>query len=150
MPVFETAMNLGRPSAEVFDFLCHPPNAVVVAPPELNMSLVEGPERLVLGSRVVLQVKAWGVSQRLVNEVTIYQPDALLSAEQREGPFRLWRHTHQLLATTGGTRLIDRIEFEAPGGLLGLLLTAGRIQAELGKAFAFRTQRMEELLGASR
>jgi ligand-binding SRPBCC domain-containing protein len=146
MPLFETATELSRPVADVFEFLCRPANLVTVSPPELNLTLIESPERLQLGSRIVLQVKAWGLSQRLTNEVTVYQPNVLFTDEQREGPFRRWRHTHQLLPVTGGTRMIDRIEFEAPGGLLGLVLSATRVQAELGKAFAIRSQKMAELL----
>ena len=40
----------------------------------------------------------------------------------------------------------DRIEFEAPGGVLGLMLSADRIRADLERVFAYRSERFRELL----
>ena len=49
MPYFESVTLLSHPAARVFDFLSVPANLIEVTPPELNMRLVEAPERLYLG-----------------------------------------------------------------------------------------------------
>ena len=147
MPPFETSTSLSQPIARVFDFLSTSANLVELTPPEFHVHLVEAPERLHLGARVVLQVRRWGFAQRLVSEVTAFEPDHLLVDEQREGPFRTWTHTHILEpAPGGGTRMTDRIEFEPPGGMLGFLLTAETVSGELQDLFAYRERRLKELL----
>jgi ligand-binding SRPBCC domain-containing protein len=148
MPHFETSTSLSLPIARVFDFLSLSANLVELTPPEFNVRLVEAPERLHLGARVVLQARRWGFSQRLVSEVTAFEPDHLLVDEQRDGPFRKWIHTHILEAVPGGTRMTDRIEFEPPDGVLGFLLTPETILSELQDLFAYRERRLKELLEA--
>ena len=146
MPHFEAVTSLSRSVAEVFDFLSLPANLIEMTPPEFHVRLVEAPERLHLGARVVLQARRWGFAQRLVSEVTAFEPNRLLVDEQREGPFSKWIHTHLLEAVPGGTRMTDRIEFEASGCMLGFLLTAETITSELQELFAYRQQRLRELL----
>jgi ligand-binding SRPBCC domain-containing protein len=146
MPLFEWTTTISRSADDVFDFLSRPANLVAVSPPEFHMQLLDGPERLHLGARVVLQGRRWGVSQRIVSEVTAYQPSTTLIDEQREGPFKKWIHTHQLEPIPGGTHMLDRIEYEAPGGLLGMLLSNARIEEELKEIFQFRTQKFKESL----
>jgi ligand-binding SRPBCC domain-containing protein len=146
MPQFEVTTSLRSPIAEVFDFLSRSANLIEVTPPEFNIRLVEGPERLHLGARLVLHVRRWGFTQRLVSEVTAFEPDRLLVDEQREGPVPKWVHTHLLETVPGGTRMTDRIEFEAPGGMLGFLLATESIISELQELFAYRERRFRELL----
>jgi ligand-binding SRPBCC domain-containing protein len=149
MPNFESNTFLSRPIAEVFDFLTLPANLIEVTPPEFNLRLVEAPERLHLGARVIVQARRWGFAQRMVSEVTGFEPNRLLVDEQREGPFPKWRHSHLLQAVPDGTRMTDHIEFEAPGGMLGFLLTPEAVVSELQEMFAYRERRFQELLGGN-
>ena len=64
-----------------------------------------------------------------------------------KGPFRKWDHTHGFAAMDGGTRVTDRIDYEPPGGLLGLVATAGLVKRDLEKIFAYRSQKLEEMMG---
>jgi ligand-binding SRPBCC domain-containing protein len=147
MPVFEAELNYSREVQEVFDFFRQPANLVRVSPPELNMRLAEGPERLELGSRITLLGRRWGVPQRVVSEVTAYELDVVFVDEQREGPFRKWVHTLRFEAIPGGTRVMDRIEYEPPGGMLGMVVTATAIERDLLWVFAFRSGKLKEILG---
>jgi hypothetical protein len=146
MPQFEKTIVLACPVADVFEFLSLPANLVEVTPPEFNMHLVEGPERLVVGARIVLQGRRWGFSQRVVSRISALEPNRLLVDEQVEGLFKKWVHSHRLEEIPGGTRMTDTIEFEPPSGVLGLFLTGDTIQTELEDLFAYRTQRFKELL----
>jgi ligand-binding SRPBCC domain-containing protein len=146
MPLFETVTTLACPVERVWDFLCNPANLVAVSPPELHLRLVEGPERLHLGARLTIAGRRWGIPQRIVSEVTAFEPNVLFRDEQREGPFRKFTHTHRLEPVPEGTRMLDQIEFEPPGGVLGLILSAGHIERELRTVFAVRAQKFKELL----
>ena len=60
MATFERTMRFNRSAAEVFDFLARPANVVRVSPPDLHLRLVEGPERIELGSRITWKGRrAW-------------------------------------------------------------------------------------------
>ncbi len=70
--------------------------------------------------------------------------------EQRQGPFRSWRHVQRFAPSPdGGVRITDAIEYEPPGGVLGRLATAEAIRRELEGAFAYRRERLTELLRAA-
>jgi len=150
MPTFETEHRLPRPVAEVFEFFLRPANLPRLAPPELQLRVEEGPALLVLGSRVTVTGRRRGVPQRIISEVTALEPGARLVVEQRAGPFRRWVHLHRFAAVPGGTRVAERIEFEPPGGLLGLVVTAAVVEAELRWAFEYRAKVLKELLSVTR
>jgi ligand-binding SRPBCC domain-containing protein len=147
MPLFEAVQYFPRPLGEVFDFFLRPANLVRISPPELHLKLVEGPERILLGSRIILAGTRWGVPQRVVSEVTAFEQDVLFRDVQKQGPFRKWVHTHSFEATPEGTRVTDRIEFEPPGGLLGLVVNAAFVERDLKWVYEYRSGKLKELLG---
>jgi len=147
MPVFERTTTIPRPPAEVFEFLCNPANLIEVTPPDLNMRLVEGPKRLALGAQIVLQTRRWGFAQRIVSKIIAFETDRQITDEQIEGPFKKWVHTHLLEESGAGTCMTDRIDFEAPSGLLGLVFTQEAIEGELEEMFQYRTEKFAELFG---
>jgi len=147
MPRFEKTLTFPRPVADVFDFFLQPANLLRVSPPELHLQLVDPPERLQLGSRVTLKGRRWGIPQRITSEVTALEPNVLFVDEQREGPFRKWSHTHRFTSIPEGTQVQDIIDFEAPGGILGLIVSDMFILRDLEKVFAYRAARLRELLG---
>jgi ligand-binding SRPBCC domain-containing protein len=147
MPHFEADFIVPRPLPEVFDFFLDPANLVRVSPPELHMRLVEGPPRLRQGSVIVLHGRRWGVPQRVVSAITALEPNVSFVDAQREGPFGKWVHTHCFETVPDGTRIHDHIEYEPPGGLLGLVVKAGMIERDLRWVFEYRCQKLRELLG---
>jgi ligand-binding SRPBCC domain-containing protein len=147
MPYFETSVTLARPVAEVFDFFRRPANLLRVSPPELNLSLLEGPELIERGARIVLQARRFGIPQKLASEVTAFEPNALFVDELREGPFRKWVQTHRFETVPTGTRVTFRVDYEPPGGALGLFLTAKTIDQDLRAVFAFRAAKLQEIFG---
>lgn len=147
MPIFQSEQTFPLPVEEVFAFFVRPANLLRVSPPELGMRLVEGPEVLGPGARLVAEARRWGIPQRLVSEVVAFEPNVSFTDVQREGPFRKWTHTHRFEAVPGGTRVTDVIEFEPPGGLLGLVATASAIERDLRRVFEYRRQELAKLLG---
>jgi len=147
MPSFLASQTFPRPIADVFDFFVQPANLLRISPPDLHMKLIEAPTRVQLGSRVIFSGRRWGVSQRLVSEVTLFEANALFADEQRDGPFKKWLHWHQFESVSGGTRVIDRIDFDPPGGIMGLMVTAQWIEKDLKDIFEFRSQKLREILG---
>jgi ligand-binding SRPBCC domain-containing protein len=145
MPRFESIVRLSAPLAEVFDFFCQPANLLRVTPPEMHLRMLQAPERLELGSRFIVEIRRFGIPQRIESEITAFEPEVLFADAQISGPFRKWVHTHRFAAQDGSTSVTDEIEYEAPGGLLGLLITSASIERDLQWAFAYRIEQLQHL-----
>jgi ligand-binding SRPBCC domain-containing protein len=147
MPTFETNVDLAATVERVFALFLRPAVYLSLLPPELHLSLVSGPEELQLGATLEVRGRRWGISQRMVTEVTTLERNVLLVEEQRRGPFRRWTYAHHFeKLAEGATRLTDRVEYEPPGGILGLTLTATRIEHDLAWSLKHRQRRMVEVL----
>jgi ligand-binding SRPBCC domain-containing protein len=57
---------------------------------------------------------------------------------------------HRFEAVPSGTRVTDHINYEPPGGVLGLVMTAPMLERELAWIFGYRTEKLKELLGTPR
>ncbi len=133
---------------EVFDFFCRPANLIQLAPPELHLRLLDGPERLHLGAALTFKGRRWGVAHRATSAITRFEAPRLFVEEQRRGPFRRWVHTHRFEPVADGTRIVDEVDYEGPGGMLGLVVTAAALEKDLEWVFGFRADRLRALLGA--
>ncbi len=148
MPRVESSVELPFPVGRLFAFLSRPADRIAVAPPDLNLQLVEAPEVLALGARVTVRVRSYGMSRLLVSEVTAFEADVRIVEEQRDGPFRAWTQTQSFTALDATTtRLADVVEFEPPTGLLGRFLSAASVERDLRAAFAFRDAALLQRLG---
>lgn len=57
---------------------------------------------------------------------------------QIQGPFPYWKHTHLFLPEGEGCRIIDRVEYALPGGVLGDWLGGPYARQRLERMFAHR------------
>lgn len=146
MAQFEASVMLARPVEEVFDFLTQPARVLEILPEDSGVTYTSVPERLVLGSRVEFDLKGFGPVQNVIHEVSAFDAPTWFVERQVKGPLPHWEHTHLLEVVGGRVRVWDRIEFEPPGGLAGLLITEGRIRHSLEKGFAHRHRRLREIL----
>jgi ligand-binding SRPBCC domain-containing protein len=147
MPIFERVMHFPHSEEEMFDFFCRPANLIKLSPPDLHLQLVDGPERIELGSRITFKGRRLGVPQTFVSEIKAFVPNVMFMDVMLKGPFRKWEHTHGFLAADGGTSVADRIDYEPPGGLLGLVATPSLVARDLEKIFTYRVKRLEEIMG---
>jgi ligand-binding SRPBCC domain-containing protein len=150
VPRFETQTDWSVAADRIFAVLLRPANLPLLAPAEVSLRVVTAPEVLTLGARVTVQTRRWGIAIRLTTEVTGLSVDRLLVEEQRQGPFRRWIVTRTLEPLPGGaTRLIEVVDFDPPGGLLGLRATVARVEADLAEMFAYRDRKLADWLGAT-
>jgi len=149
MAEFETRLTLPQTREQVFDFLIRTANLLAMIPPEAGMRAVSVPEILKTGSRLEFQLTQFGQSFKIVHEITEIDPPTKLLEQQVHGLFKLWRHEHLVEEVSAGqVVVIDRIEFEPPGGMLGFLVTKRRILEELESLFAHRHQQMRKMLAS--
>jgi ligand-binding SRPBCC domain-containing protein len=145
---FKTTLHLAFPLPLVFDFFCRPAHRIALASPDLHLRLVEGPERLEMGSLWVVEGRSYGLTRRMISEIIEFVSNHLLTETQREGPFVFWAHTQHFTAEGEGTRLTDTILYQLPSGMLGLILKPDRVESTLQAGFRHRDQLLPGLLAA--
>jgi len=150
MPVFESSVAVACPVDKAWDFLVRPANLRLITPPEVGLHLVEAPEVLELGSKLLFKVQGWGQVQQFLHEITSFEPQKQLSEKMIKGVFGRWVHDHSL-AVNGNDEVVitDKIEFEPPPGLLGFLVTKKRILEYLEDGFDHRREQLTKLLASA-
>ena len=147
MADFEASVTLNCSVEDIFDFLLQPENMKRISPPELDLVFVNAPKMLELGSLFQFKLQSFGLVQEIAHEITaLSRPDSFIE-KQVKGPLKHWVHEHILKVDESGVvTVIDRIEFEPPGGLAGLLVTKSRILDALNDGFEHRHEQLKKLL----
>jgi molybdopterin-guanine dinucleotide biosynthesis protein A len=147
MALWQHKIELDAPPADTFARLIQTRNRIDWSPPDWHLSLVEGPARLAAGCRLRWKTRRRGLSQQMTTEITAFDPPWRIVEEQRQGPLTRWVHTSTLTSLPAGqSQLVETIEFEPPGGLLGLAMKADDIIADLEAAYALRDARLRAAL----
>lgn len=147
MAEFETSVSVRCSLDQAFDFLLRPSNVQRVSPPNVGLHFLGAPEVVEVGSRLEFKIQAYGQVAKFVHEITQVDRPERIVERQVQGLFKSWVHAHELSTSPEGeTVIVDRIEFEPPGGLLGLLVTSKRILEELEDGYFHRHKQLKKLL----
>jgi ligand-binding SRPBCC domain-containing protein len=149
MPSVRFVERYALPRAVVFEFFRRPANVVAVAPVELALRLIEGPEAPCVGECFAVEVRRFGLPRRIDTEVVTIEEPSRIVERQVQGPFRAWVLERSFTEVDGGTELTETITYEPPGGMLGLMLTPSAVEGELRRAYETRAERVRARLGAS-
>ncbi len=145
MPIHEEQLKIPVSIDKLFDFLLKPSNVVMVSDPATGISLQTAPEEVALGSIITFRIAAFGQIREITHEITVLDHGIQVVEEQREGPMKSWRHEHIYEADGDGTILIERVVFEPPGGLVGLLVTADKVVDQLADGMYYKEQALRKL-----
>jgi ligand-binding SRPBCC domain-containing protein len=171
---FETRQWLPFPVELVFAFFANPANLPHLMPPRLKTRIEDArlkppPPRPVAADPVrrFLSVAAGVDSEILISfipirwlpkrvswtaRITEFEWNSHFCDEQVRGPFTEFRHRHgiesQARDSQEGTLVTDTIEFSLPWGVAGQM-GGLLIQRQLERAFAYRQNRLAEILPAA-
>ncbi|MCU1581049.1 MAG: hypothetical protein JWO01_437 [Microbacteriaceae bacterium] len=120
---FETVTRSDRTAKEMFDLArdidVHQ-ESQAAAGEKATVGVIDG----LIGSDqdVTWKARHFGIPFSLTSRVTEFEPPRRFVDEQTRGPFTSFRHEH-IFETDGaaGSVMIDRVNFSAPFGVLGLL-----------------------------
>ncbi|HUF03316.1 MAG TPA: SRPBCC family protein [Aridibacter sp.] len=130
---------IDAPSERVFAFHELPDAIERLIPPWEKATIVQRAEISELGSRAIIEQKILGlVPSRWIAEHTAYDPPKMFEDVQVSGPFKTWRHRHIVRPHGEGSLLIDDIEYEPPGWIVGSLLDPAFVRPKLEKMFEYR------------
>ena len=146
MPIFESRTELFGTVDQVFDFLIRPSNLEAIAPPAMQFVYVTPPDVIELGSRLTCKAQAYGMVQELTYEIVELNSPSLFREKMVDGPLKLWLHDYIIEPheSSGLVTLINRIEFEPPGGLLGFIVTEESILDALDDGFDYRRKALQK------
>ncbi len=134
--------SLIRASAETVFAFHEAPNAFArLQPPWQTTEVIQPPESLEVGTRVILRIKVGPFWQRMVAEHVEYEPGKMFADQMVEGPFAKWVHRH-IITPEGGDEclLTDDIEYELPLGAVGNAFGGWFAKRTLERLFEFRHQ----------
>ena len=132
------------PVARVFGFFADPANVLAAARPGSGLRLIDVAD----DGTYTVEARRWGLSSRIVSKVIERVEGVRVVEVQSRGPFTSWRLERHFRVIAGGTELREVVELEPPGGLLGLTLTAARVEGELRAAYEGRPARALALISA--
>ena len=146
--VLERIQLVPRPRGQVFAFFADAHNLERITPGFLRFRIVTpGPIAMGQGTRIDYRLSLFGVPFGWRTLIERYEPGECFVDRQLAGPYRLWRHTHAFEDAPGGTRMLDRVEYQLPLGPLGALAHALMVRRRLEIIFDHRRRAVDRLLG---
>ena len=122
MPTIQVSTDIRAPLERCFD-LARSVDAHVESATDTGERAVAGVTTGLLGpgDEVTWQARHLGVTQTLASRITAFDPPHRFQDSMLRGPFAHFVHDHLFVASSGGTRMDDVIDYAAPGGPLGRL-----------------------------
>ena len=149
MHILEREIILDTDPETLWEFLSTPMNLNDLTPPELHFQVLsEVPQEMYNGLMILyeIQIPLFG-KRRWLTEIKHIEAGTFFVDEQRVGPYKLWYHQHRIDAFDKKTRMIDRVCYQLPFGVLGLLVHRLWVKKMLETIFSYRTARLVERFG---
>ncbi|MBM80884.1 MAG: hypothetical protein CMJ78_09855 [Planctomycetaceae bacterium] len=147
MAVFESSITLKCSAEKAFDFLARPENISRLTPPDSALQFVDAPEVLSAGLSIRAKASVYGMTYDLAHDIQEFDKPSRITEVQTKGPLPKW--TRETSIANNGDETItitEHIEFSPPGGLAGFVMTEAKIRASLIDSYAYRDQKLRELL----
>ncbi len=143
----EREQRLPGAPADVFAFFADARNLEAITPPLLRFRVVT-PEPIVMGRGTLIRyrLRVRGVPVSWLTEIRQWQPPYRFVDEQLEGPYALWRHTHEFEADGDETIMRDVVRYRIGFGPLGALADELVVRRDIERIFDFRAERVRELM----
>jgi len=145
--VLRREQRLEAPPEAVFPFFADARNLEAITPPRLRFHLLT-PEPIAMGVGTFLQyaLRLHGVPVRWDTLIQDWEPPHRFVDVQVRGPYRLWHHTHELVAVDGGTVMRDTVRYSMGFGVLGEMARRAVVARDLEAIFAFRGETVPALV----
>ncbi len=145
MAVLEFSTEINATQKELFDFHTNFKNVAIVTPPVFEVRFVMIPDSMAEGSEMTVEIKQFGFWIPWDVKVKELIPNSLLVDYQSgRGPFKSWKHKHLFTIRNSRTVLTDRIEYQLPFGILGLLVDIILMRFIQKMVFAYRHKKTKE------
>jgi ligand-binding SRPBCC domain-containing protein len=146
--IFEREQLVLLPRREVFAFFADTANLERLTPPSLQFRIrTPLPIAMRAGALIDYRIALVGIPFAWRTLIDVFEPETRFVDVQLQGPYRVWRHTHEFLDAPGGTLVRDRVEYEVPFGPLGELARVLFVDRQLRTIFEYRRAAIASLFG---
>ena len=134
--------------SKAWDFLKNPANLDQITPEDLKFKIVSDvPSSMFNGLMIEYRIHIPVIGLRKwVAEIKHIRDQHSFVDEQRIGPYKLWYHYHEIFQENGQIKVIDRVYYEVPYGIIGKVLHALFIRRTLERIFDFRQEKLTHYL----
>ena len=140
-----SSIRLPQAPEALFPFFSDPRNLERITPPELRFRIVDPRVEVIReGAHIHYRLRLWGLVFGWVTVIRYWEPPHRFVDEQYSGPYRLWRHHHELIREGSGTVMRDHVDYALPLGPLGEL-GHPLIRRQLVRIFEYRHRMMQEI-----
>lgn len=146
MATFEHQAEYACSAEGLFDFLSRPENIARLSDPGMGIRFLSAPETLSEGAALEFEILKFGQKIRATHQIVQFDRPRLVIEQQVAGPMKLWRHEHEYVVTDNGMIKRDRIEFQLPGGLIGLFLSEDKIIDHLEDGLYYGANQIRRLI----
>ena len=131
----------------IWNYFCDPGNLNEMTPQDMNFEIIT-PQlaRMYQGQLIEYRVEfIRGLSSTWLTEIAHVREGEYFVDEQRLGPYQFWYHEHIFQDSSGGTTMIDNVNYAIGFGPVGDFLNAVWIGARLKGIFDFRAQKIKQI-----
>lgn len=140
----ETQLLIPQSRERVFGFFADAFQLETITPPWLRFEvLTPGPIPIAAGTLIDYRLRLHRVPIRWRTRISVWEPPFRFVDEQLRGPYRKWHHEHTFETVNDGTLCRDVVTYAVRGGTL---IHALFVRRDLLKIFAYRQNRLRELL----
>ncbi len=88
-----------------------------------------------------------GIKLNWMTEITHVKDQEYFVDDQRVGPFAIWHHEHHFEPIKGGVKMMDKLTYAIPYGIIGRIANKILVAKEVQKIFTYREQAINDLFG---
>ncbi len=126
---------------KTFAFFSQPENLARITPQSLGfVTLTPSPIPMHTGSIIDYTIKVSGIRVHWRTLIAVYEPPHRFVDIQLKGPYAFWHHMHEFSAMGESTRIVDRVRYALPFGIIGRLVHPVMVAPRLETIFNYRAQ----------
>lgn len=138
---------VSAPLRETFAFFADAANLQRITPPWLHFSILTPmPVEMRVGLEMAYRISLYGLPLPWRSRIDVWQPGVCFVDRQTVGPYRWWRHEHRFEPVTGGTRVIDHVDYAPRVGWLSGAL----VRRDIGRIFDYRHEALRRIFQEER
>lgn len=143
----KTVQELPIDLATAWLFFSSPKNLEKITPKHMGFKITSGDApNMYPGQIITYKVSPFpGIKTNWVTEITHVDDKKFFVDEQRFGPYAMWHHEHIFEPTPNGVRIIDKVSYKLPFGILGRMAHPFLVKGKLLQIFSHRYKVLEEM-----
>lgn len=141
MPSLESTVDVNVPVSRLFEYYTDPANVVRMAPPNLELQLIEARTPLEKGSRIIYRTRPrfLPVQFTWILRIEDFEPLERFTDVGEQAPLSGWRHTHRFSSLGADrSRVTDSVSWREGRGLRRIFPPQSLILEELRATFVWR------------